>query len=165
MKQYNLDGVNDQRKWDVLQRNFDFERHRIDETARKADSLASTLYPRQLQFMEECVAETIRLGRLLVPVIVSVRKELELPIDEAEYRKVAEEAVARQVESLREFMQKVQSLIAAQPSVAPGGNSRLRRLLPPGELKRWASGSTRDRNPILTCEQRDGRSAGLVASV
>jgi hypothetical protein len=119
MKQYNLDGVSDQRKWDVLQRNFDFERHRIDETARKADALASTLYPRQLQFMEECVEETMRLGRLLVPIIVSVRKELELPIDEAEYRKVAEEAVARQVESLREFMQKVRSLIAAQPPVAP----------------------------------------------
>ena len=112
MKQYNLDGVNDQRKWNVLQRGFDFEKRRIDEAGQKANALAATFFPRQLQLVEECVQQTIRLGRLLVPVVVSVRKELELPINEAEYRKVAEEAVAKQVENLRKFMQEVKALIA-----------------------------------------------------
>ena len=117
-KQYNLDGLRDQHRWDVLHHNFEFEAERLNRTIQERDALAATLYSNQLQYMEECVAETVKLSRLLVPVIISVRKELELPIDETEYRKLMEEANAKQAESLREFVQQLQSLIAAQRAAA-----------------------------------------------
>lgn len=114
MKQHNLDGLNDPRKWNTLQQNFDFEQHRIDQTLKERSALAAMLYPNQLKYIEDCMEETIRLGRLLTPVIFSVRKELELPLNEVEYRKVTEEAVAKQLESLKEFMQQLRSAIATQ---------------------------------------------------
>ena len=39
MKQYNLDGVVDARRWQILQQNFDFETQRIEEAQKERDSL------------------------------------------------------------------------------------------------------------------------------
>jgi hypothetical protein len=113
-KQYNIEGLVDPRKWDVLQRNFEFERARGERVRQEADILNASLIPRQLQFLEEVCNETIRLGRLLTPPLFSIRKELELPIDETEFHRISEEATTKQVESLKAFMRDLQSLIAAQ---------------------------------------------------
>ena len=113
-KQYNIDGLTDQHKWAVLQQNFEFERGRCERAMQEADTLDATLYPERLRYVEECFGERIKLGRLLIPVVFSIRKELELPIDETEFRRISEEATAKQVESLKEFMRDLQSMIAAQ---------------------------------------------------
>jgi hypothetical protein len=84
----------------------------------EADTLAATLYLKQLQYMEEVYGESIKLGRLLTPVLFAIRKELELPIDETEFRRISEEAIAKQVESFKEFMRQLQSLIATQSATA-----------------------------------------------
>ncbi len=114
IKQYNIEGIADPRKLNVLQQNFEFERARGEQVRREADTLDASLIPRQLEFLEEVYDETIKLGRLLTPPLVSIRKELELPIDETEFRRISEEAIAKQVESLKEFIRDLRSLIAAQ---------------------------------------------------
>jgi len=119
MRQYNLDGLSDQRKWDLLQRNFDFEQRRSEGAKQEADTLAVTLYLKQLQYMEECSGETMELGHLLTPLVFSVRKELELPIDEVAYGRAAGEAAAKQHESLKEFIQQLKSGMAG-PTAAAG---------------------------------------------
>lgn len=114
MKQYNMDGINDPNRWGTFQHIFDFERRRSEEATQAADTLNASLIPKQVQFLEEVVDETIKLGRLLTPALLSIRKELELPIDETEFLRISEEATAKQVESLREFIRDLQSIIAAQ---------------------------------------------------
>ncbi|MGH7146518.1 MAG: hypothetical protein ACREIJ_01265 [Nitrospiraceae bacterium] len=114
MKQYNLDGLTDEHKWARLQQNFESEERRGNEAHQTANTRFRMFYPKQLQYIEECVGETIKLGRLLTPVLFSIRKELELPIDETEFRSLYEDAIAKQAESLKEFMRKLNSLIAAQ---------------------------------------------------
>lgn len=111
MKQHNLDGPRDQQKLKVLQDQFDFESRRIEETLKKADDLAALLLRKQLKFMEESFEESMRLSRLMVPVIVLVRKELELPIDESAYSKISEEQVAKLASAVNEFKLQVHSLI------------------------------------------------------
>lgn len=118
IKQYNIEGLADRRKWDVLQQNFEFERDRGERARQEADTLDTSLIPRQLEFLEEVYAETIKLGRLLTSPLFSIRKELELPIDETEFRKISEEAIAKQVETLKEFVRDLQSLIAVQQAAA-----------------------------------------------
>lgn len=126
MKQYNMDGINDPQRWGTFQHIYDFERGRNEQTTQEADTLNASLIPRQLSFLEEVCDETITLGRLLTPALLSIRKELELPLDETEFQRILEEATAKQVESLKEFMRDLQSLIAAQraatdePPLAPG---------------------------------------------
>jgi len=111
MKQHNLDGPRDQQKLKVLQDQFDFESRRIEETLKKADDLAALLLRKQLMFMEEIFEESMRLSRLMVPVIVLVRKELELPIDESAYSKISEEQLTKLASAVNEFKQQVDSLI------------------------------------------------------
>ena len=118
IKQYNIEGLADQRRWDVLHQNFEFERARGERVRQEADTLDTSLIPRHLQFLEDVYNEMITLGRLLTPPLISIRKELDFPIDEAEFRRISEEAITRQVESLKEFMRDLQSLIAAQRAAA-----------------------------------------------
>jgi len=113
-KQYNLEGLTDPRKWDVLQQNFEFERARGEQLRQEADTLDASLIPRHLEFLEEVFQESITLGRLLTPALFSIRKELELPIDETEFHRISEEATTKQVESLKKFMRDLQSLIDTQ---------------------------------------------------
>lgn len=117
-KQYNLDGLTDQRRWAALQQNFEFEQARGERSRQEADTLDESSIPPQLEFLKEVCAETIKLGRLLTPPLFCIRKELELPVDETEFCRISEEATARQVESLQEFMRDLQSLIAAQRAAA-----------------------------------------------
>lgn len=115
IKQYNIAGQNDPEKWNVLQQNFKFEQNRFSEITTEADTLACTLYAGQLQYMDECTGEVIRLSRLLTPLLLSVRKELDLPIDEAEYLRIQEEAMTKLVASHEEFVQQLRSALLPQP--------------------------------------------------
>jgi hypothetical protein len=109
MNQHNLGGSRDQRAWEMLQGRFDFESRRIQETSKDADELAAALALAHLKFMEECVEESNRLSRLLVPVVVLVRKELECPIDESEYGRMLEEQVGKLNVAVKDFSQQFHS--------------------------------------------------------
>ena len=122
MNQYNLEGLHDQYKWDALQRNFEQWQRSGEEDRLKADILDAELRAKHFEYMEECCGEAIKLGRILTPALISIRKELDLPIDEVEFCRISEEAIIKQIESLKEFMQNFQAVIAAQadpPADAP----------------------------------------------
>lgn len=112
MKQFNLDGKLDQRQWDVINKNFQFESNRVTETIKQHATRARILYASQIEYMKECIAEHNRLSRLLVPVLISVRAELALPINETAYMEVIEESIRKQEVSLKEFIQNVKNLAA-----------------------------------------------------
>lgn len=114
-KQFNLDGAEDRHRWDVITGNFEFEQRRITEASTEHDTLVADLYAKQLGYMKECVGETIRLSRLLVPVLVAIRTELEMPINVAAYTQVIEGSVRKQEARMDEFLHEVQCLAAAQP--------------------------------------------------
>ena len=77
--------------------------------------LAGALYALRPEFTKDCIEETMRLGRLLVPAIISVRKELDLPLDEATYVQVVEESLAIQRKSLAEFLEQARYFVDGQP--------------------------------------------------
>jgi hypothetical protein len=116
MKQHDIDGSKDQDKLKALQNNFDFEARYFQETYEKAHDLTSRLTPLNIQFMEECAEESVRLARLLVPVIVSIRNELDLPINESEYIKTLEESAAKQMDAVKKFAQEFQSFMSSLSS-------------------------------------------------
>lgn len=118
MRQQNLDGQRDDRRWGVLQHTFEFEQGRVNEALQQRGTLAASLYANQLAFMRECVEETLRLGRLLVPVIVAVRNELDLPVNEAEYQGIVEESLSKQRASLDDFIRRARQFVDAQPGAS-----------------------------------------------
>ena len=112
IKQYNLEGLTDQNRRDWLQRNFDFEQKQSKAARQEAASLAVTLYLKQLQLMEDSTDERNKLVRLLIPVVFSIRKELELSIDEVEYRRVLDAAASEQLKIFKEYLQEQRAACA-----------------------------------------------------
>ncbi|MBL8510320.1 MAG: hypothetical protein JNM52_01630 [Betaproteobacteria bacterium] len=118
IKQHNIEGIVDDRRWKVLQENFEFEQKRIIECIARRDELAKTWYPRHLEFMRECTAHAAKLDQLLIPVLLAVRAELELPLDEMVYRQVADAAFTSEQSAIDTFIQKAMPN-AAQPVNPP----------------------------------------------
>lgn len=106
IKQHNIEGVVDQRKWNVLQNNFEFEQKRINDGLSHRAQLAAALQPKHLEFMRLCLSHTEQLGGMLIPVLTAVRSELELPLDEAAYRQAMVESYAQQQQAIDEFIRK-----------------------------------------------------------
>lgn len=88
MKRFNIEGVMDQRRMEVLKSGFDFEQQQATRAADEHDRLLETLRPKHLGFVELCQTEERRLAAMLLPVIAGVREELEHPIDVDVYAKV-----------------------------------------------------------------------------
>lgn len=119
MKQFNLDGATDQRRWDVIEGHFKFAHDRIAEIFKEQAALLADLSVKQLRYIEECIGEANRLNRLVVLVVVAVRTELDIPINEAAYMELMEESNKRQEASLNDFMKEIRSFLTAQQDAPP----------------------------------------------
>ncbi len=119
IKQHNIEGIVDDRRWNVLQGNFEFEQRRINEALARRAKVVGSLQPKHLEFMRECVHHTAELSRLLVPVLSAVRAELELPFDGQNYHELINDSIARQQQAVDEFVNKFMPA-AAQPIVQAG---------------------------------------------
>lgn len=104
MKAQNLEGNADQRRWNVLQANFEFEQKRSAEAASQHKELALKLQSAQLKYTEACVREYGKLSLLLVPAVVCVRSELDLPIDATTYNNLVASGVHKQAEDLKQLI-------------------------------------------------------------
>jgi hypothetical protein len=114
MKQFNLDGLKDNHRWETINNNYKLEQERIAKISKERDILQKDLLVRQLQFAKECTDEKNRLSRFTVPAVVSVRAELEMPIDEQTYTEMIEKNIKKQGVALEAFIESVRSLVAAQ---------------------------------------------------
>ncbi len=106
LKQYNVEGLDNARRWNAIQGNFDFEQKRILDSIDQRNKLMNALLPLQLEFTRECVNELARVSELVFPLLTEVRKELELPFDEILYRDAMEHGKLKQKEALDNFIQK-----------------------------------------------------------
>jgi hypothetical protein len=109
MKQYNIDGAIDGRRWKVLQDNFEFQQDRIHKALIRRDELVAALVPKKFQFMQECVEYTSELDAMTIPILLAARTELELPLDEGVYRAVMAEGNVMRQEAIDAFIQKFTS--------------------------------------------------------
>lgn len=118
IKQHNIEGVVDQRRWKVLQENFAFEQKRISDGLAHRAQLVDALQPKHLEFMRQCLSHTEHLGAMLIPFLTAVRRELDLPLDEAAYRQAVAESYAQQQQAIGAFIQQFMPN-AAQPIIPP----------------------------------------------
>ena len=108
LRQHNINVDNNQQKFAVIQRNFEFEAQRIDAAIKEQNDLSVDLLRKQLAFVKECIGETTEINKIMVPALVAIRAELELPIDQAKYMMLVEANIKRQEEVLTEFIKQVQ---------------------------------------------------------
>lgn len=118
MKEYNLRGLVDENLWKTIDGNFKFEAERFDGALEQKTNLSAALFADQLNCLKECIEELNRLSRLLPSVVVAVRKELEIPIDEENYERIIEESITNQTVNVTQFLEQIRTLVTAEHGLA-----------------------------------------------
>jgi hypothetical protein len=115
MRHHNIEGVQDSRRFEALQKNYEFEAARIATTNQEFQGMVAELSAKHLPFARECFVESSRVNQLINPLLVAARKELELPISEKQYTDILHQTLSEHEGQLDEFIKNV----AAVSGVAP----------------------------------------------
>lgn len=110
MKEQNLQGPAEKRVFDLLNNNFEFEGKRLDDWFVQRDSLNKELLSDRIDFLRECASVYANLSKLLVPVMVTIREELDMTIDETKYRQMMEGETTKQNKVLDDFLKAIKNL-------------------------------------------------------
>lgn len=116
MRHHNIDGVQDPRRFEAIQKNYEFEAARITTTSQELQGMIAELFAKQLPFARECFAETSRVNQLISPLLIAARRELELPINEARYAEILHGAVSKHGGQLDDFIKHVAPVNTATPN-------------------------------------------------
>ncbi|MBN2594906.1 MAG: hypothetical protein JXA81_15475 [Sedimentisphaerales bacterium] len=88
MKQYNLQGIVDERKWNIIQSNYEFADKRLGENLDKLDVDLNRLLKHIGEVACYCIRRAVQADELVTAFIIVVRKELKTPFDEEAYRRI-----------------------------------------------------------------------------
>lgn len=81
MRQENLAGNLDEARWKRIQSLLETEQKHASLAADAHDEILDQLRPRHIAFVQACLTEQAELRLQLIPLIESVRQELDMPID------------------------------------------------------------------------------------
>jgi hypothetical protein len=112
MTQENLSGRPDDNRWKAIQTNYESETRGADEAIKERSVVSTAFLEAQLILAEACTAELTALNELLPPAIAAVRRELDLPIDEEALRRVLDDGIRQQQQSLQTFLSELRSKVA-----------------------------------------------------
>jgi hypothetical protein len=104
MRQFNLEGMKDPERWRVIQNNYEFEFNEIQKLVVQHGELSKRFSQKQLIFMRKCVEYSQKASMLVPPLLLSVRKELDLPLDEKAYLEVVNKGISKQLVAVDKFM-------------------------------------------------------------
>lgn len=127
MRQCNLEDEAGWRRSDVIAKDLRFHDERSAGMRQRHFNLTISVNLGRIEFAKECLREVWRLNRLELPVLVAVRRELELPTDEVGYRKAIEDTIAMQEAQMSKAFLDVERLLAGLLLDASGEAPRTAR--------------------------------------
>jgi hypothetical protein len=114
MKEMNRAGTDNRGLWEIQNRIFHDEQKDIDAALAKRERLQQTLAQRQLEFLRLCADAGLQFGKLVVKANLAIRRELELPLDAAEYLTLMQrshDTLGREVE---QFHQRIKHAVPTE---------------------------------------------------
>lgn len=112
MPHHNIDGVQDPRRFEAIQNNYEFEADRIATTNQELQGMIAQLSAKHTPFARECFVESARVNQLISPLLVAARMELELPIGKEQYAEILHHTQSKQEGQLDEFIRNVAAVNA-----------------------------------------------------
>jgi len=104
MKSYNLDGIPNPKRFEVLQQNFKFSSEQKAATLAQASDKRQQVMPLLLEMVLTWEVEAASMGLLMVPVLAAARKELELLFDRDAYVRLFEAQTKAARVELRKYV-------------------------------------------------------------
>jgi len=95
MRHHNIEGVQDSRRFEAIQKNYQFEADRITTAHQEIQQMLAELSAKQVTFATECFVESARVNQRVIPLLVAARRELEIPISEEQYAEILQQAQSR----------------------------------------------------------------------
>ena len=107
MRHHNIEGAQDARRFEAIQANYEFEAGRVASTTQELQQLVAELSAKHLPFTKECFVESIRVNRLLIPLLIAARTELELSVSKEKYAEILNETHSHLERLLDGFIQNI----------------------------------------------------------
>jgi len=107
MTSFNLSGNRDGELWEKLQDNFNFVQSEIDQSIEERSNKWLEHNKHQRELMVVCTKEALELAELVVPAVISIRKELDLPFDEKEYKLLMKRQSSEAEKVIQSFLSEV----------------------------------------------------------
>lgn len=104
MRQFNLEGAKDPQKWGALQSNYQYEADSVQQSIAQHGKLSKQFSQKQLIFMRQCVEFSQKVSAQIPPLLLAVRNELDLPLDEKAYQEAVNAGISRQIEAVDQFV-------------------------------------------------------------
>ena len=116
MRHHNIDGAQDSRRFEAIQKSYEFEAGRIATTNQELQGMITELSAKQIPFARECFVESVRVNQLIIPLLVAARMELDLPISKEQYAEILHQTHSKQEGQLDEFIKNVAAVSAVVPT-------------------------------------------------
>ena len=116
MRHHNIDGVQDPRRFEAIQKNYEFEAGRIAMTNQEIQRMIAELSAKHIPFAKECFEEAVRVNGLIIPLLVAARMELELSISKEHYAEILHQTHSKLEGQLDEFIRNVAAVNAVAPN-------------------------------------------------
>lgn len=116
MRHHNIDGSQDARRFEAIQKNYEFEAGRIATTNQELQRMIAELFAKHIPFSKECFVETIRVNRPLIPLLVAARMELELSISKEQYAEILYQTQSKLEGQFDEFIQNIATVNGVAPT-------------------------------------------------
>ena len=107
MQRANVEGKMTPQLWDVLKGNFDVATKQFNDKSAERQSLLLELGRRQLTLLEHALHKMRALAKMLPPMLLAVRDELEFSIDKEAYLQLVEEADKRSAKLSEEMLSRL----------------------------------------------------------
>lgn len=117
VKRFSLEGKKDNGPWKWVTDSFVFQKKLRADLVQKHNTIANDLYTKRAEFRKECTAESGRLSRLLLPALIAVRAELNMPIGEAVLTEAFENNLKREETSLKEQIEEMSKAQVPQTEI------------------------------------------------
>ncbi|PTP74909.1 chromosome partitioning protein ParA [Vibrio splendidus] len=110
MKNMNLEGISDQGAWDRLNQSFNNECVSRDRVSSEIDANWAVQNDEHAQFSQRCMSEFFRVNDLTPHLLLSVRSELDLELDESAYLTIHIESTKKAKLVFEIFMNNLQEV-------------------------------------------------------
>jgi len=117
MKQFNISGQTDQGAWARLVRQSEAEQKLMQEHIEKANGFRSANMVAQQAMGKRSSGLSVQLARCFPDALLSARKELGLPIDEAAYRELFATQEADAIKTADKFFAELGRLLGLPPKI------------------------------------------------
>jgi len=109
MTNINIEGNQDQRLWDAINKNVEFQTQQRDKYAAEICDLWKIQNEAHVVFAQKCMNDFFEITSLLPDAVLSVREELNLPISSEAYLDIFNNNIEHGKRVLGEFYEKVSS--------------------------------------------------------